>query len=293
MYQQATPINFDWNVDAATYRADSALNFHTLRDFHRDPKAFHEGYFAEREESDAMRFGTALHCLLLQGRDAFDAQTTVFDPPINEKTGEPFGTATKAYREAYEAFLADADGKTIISAQDVATCEKLRTELLLHPNAAKILYGDFGASEVPLRGSFTIDAREGEIEIPVKALIDRYCSNGLVEIKTTAAFDDVYGRDRFRYTIYDYQYLVQLAFYHKILTEFYGAPFVPCWIVALERNAPNRVAVYAIEEDVVTKARDVASAWLIEYARSKSASVFHSRYDEIRTIQNYDYSRDI
>ena len=33
------------------------------------------------------------------GREAFDGQFLVADGPVNPKTGEPFGKATKAYAE--------------------------------------------------------------------------------------------------------------------------------------------------------------------------------------------------
>lgn len=42
---------------------------------------------------------THAHCLILEGQAAFDEQYLVAGGPVNPKTGEPYGKATKAYAE--------------------------------------------------------------------------------------------------------------------------------------------------------------------------------------------------
>lgn len=291
-FELPTPIDFNWNVTREQYFDEKErVNFHTLLDYKRDPKAWRDGYFDKKEETDAMRFGTALHALVLQGEDVYRNEIASFNPPINPKTGEPYGATTNAYKDARVAFEAANVGKTIISAQDAELIERLAQEINFHPIAPDVLgRADWARSEIPVCGS--IPLRDGS-SIAVRGMIDRYSEAGLIDLKTTAQIDDGSGRDRFRYTIYDYKYIVQLGFYHLILTECYGAPYVPAWIVAVEKNAPNRVAVYAIAQEVLQRACEVARTWLGEFNESIVNDAYISRYDSLQVISQYQADRDL
>lgn len=277
-----------WDVDEATYRADSALNFHTLADFKRDPKAFNDGFFAAREENDAMRFGTACHAAILQGADVYRETVAAFTPPVNTATGAPFGSTTKAYQEARAAFDVANAGKTIITADDAETIEKIRLEMLFHPIAPQIL-GGWGESEVAIKGELIVDGRP----VTVKARLDRYGAAGLTDFKTTASIADATGKDRFRYAVYDYKYLLQTGFYHLILTDVCGAPFVPVYLLAAERNAPHRAAVYAATRQVVEDARTVAKQWVRDYLEARETNYYPSPFDSVQIIDRYNLERDL
>lgn len=287
-FDPATPLDFEWNVDEEEYRADPRLNFHTLAQFHRDPRAWRDGFFDASEETDAMRLGTALHAKLLT-RDDYEDKVAVFTPPINPKTGERYGATTKTFQEARDAFHAENAGKTIISASDSALIDRMIEEFFFHPIAPKLLSGKWTKTEWAVCGALSYDEQN---LVEVKGRIDAYSPAGLIDVKTTATLDDASGRDRFRYAIYDYKYLIQLAFYHLILTDCLGAPFVPCWLVVFERNAPNRVAVYAPTRDVLESARDVARSWLAQWTFAQRDERFVSRYASIQMIENYDPNRD-
>lgn len=49
------------------------------------------------------------------GMDEFEANTAVFDPPINKTTGEPYGYSTNAFKSVFEGFQANNPGKAIYS----------------------------------------------------------------------------------------------------------------------------------------------------------------------------------
>lgn len=286
-YEEATNLDFDWHCTEKTYRADPALNFHKLAQFHWDPKAFRDGFFNDESVTDAMRFGTALHAKVLTPNE-YGSSIAIFNPPVNPKTDEPYGPATKTYVEARNAFLAQNSDKTIVSMSDAILIERIANEFNLHPIAPKLF--ENAKCEQAVRGQ--IKTSLGDL-VSVKGRIDAYTDSGLIDIKTTATLDDVSGRDRFLYTIYDHKYLVQLAFYHKILTDCYGAPFVPCWIVAFEKNAPNRIAVYAPSRKVIEDARQVVDAWLCEWVNAGQYCDYQSKYDHIQFVDGYDPSRDI
>lgn len=84
-------LNIRTGWDREDYFADEALNFHSLWDFGRDPKLFSQGFFDVQETTDAMRMGTQLHTLVLEGEEKFNKENVLWSPPINDKTGKPFG----------------------------------------------------------------------------------------------------------------------------------------------------------------------------------------------------------
>lgn len=76
------------------------------------------------EKSDALRFGSLFHMAMEKFQqygtiDAFYNCVAIFTPPKNDKTGQHYGTTTKAYAEAYNQFLADNQGKEIATLEEV------------------------------------------------------------------------------------------------------------------------------------------------------------------------------
>lgn len=260
------------------YRDDPALNFHTLERFHRDPKVFKENPI-EDVETDAMRFGTAFHAKLLTP-DEYEKNVAVFHPPINPKTCEPYGVTTKAYKEVQEAFLNRYD--FVISDVEEKTIDRMLQEYYLHPVAPKIL-AHIKETEKVVKNTF--ETPLGDVD--VKGRIDAITAEGIVDIKTTANFDDGTGRDRFKYAIYDYKYIVQLAFYRRLLDS-----DDKCWIIAFEKNSPNRVAVYSIADEVIEKANGVIDAWLYQWKLAEQGT-YKSKYDDLIVIDQYDPLRDM
>lgn len=92
------------------------------------------------DKSEALKFGSIFHSVMEFAAISMDMGTqmfgnwiktlAIFNPPINEKTGLPYGSATKAYKEAYDAFLVENTGKTIVSEEDADMAIKMATMLL-------------------------------------------------------------------------------------------------------------------------------------------------------------------
>lgn len=92
------------------------LSSSQLKWYLRSPKFFkHNIDNPTEEKSDALRFGSLFHdCMaaFAEGgllEHVIDA-IAAFEPPINEKTGQPYGSTTKAYAAAYEKFTAELNG---------------------------------------------------------------------------------------------------------------------------------------------------------------------------------------
>lgn len=61
---------------------------------------------------------------------AFIDSVFVFDPPINKKTGKPYGYDTQAYEQALAEAMADNPGKELVSQSDVDLVKSMVNELL-------------------------------------------------------------------------------------------------------------------------------------------------------------------
>ena len=80
------------------------LSSHQLADFRKCPLLYHRkktGSIAE-EDRPAYMIGRAAHTLILEGLDRFEEDFAV-GGPVNPKTGQPFGSDTKAWAEWAEA----------------------------------------------------------------------------------------------------------------------------------------------------------------------------------------------
>lgn len=116
------------------------LSSSQLKRYAVSPKAFK---FAldnpEEEKSDALRFGSLFHMAMEKIQqygtiDAFYSCVAIFTPPKNDKTGQPYGTTTKAYAEAYKQFLADNQGKEIATLEEVRLIDDM-VGTLVRPSA--------------------------------------------------------------------------------------------------------------------------------------------------------------
>jgi len=129
--------NFDYHNSApyTEYLSSTALKNHL-----KSPRFFKWKLdHPDEEKSDALEFGSLFHeamQMFAEGvtPDAFPKlfreRVAVFEPPVNEKTGQPYGTATKVYKEAYDAFLQSNNGKPIADEEDIELVHNMTLSLL-------------------------------------------------------------------------------------------------------------------------------------------------------------------
>lgn len=118
------------------------LSSSQIKWYANSPKYFkHKLDNPEEEKSDALRFGSLFHELMASFAEHIDNGTqaytqwldkiAVFTPPVNEKTGQVYGTTTKAYKDAYGAFMQAYEGKLIASQAEVDAVIAMTTALTL------------------------------------------------------------------------------------------------------------------------------------------------------------------
>ena len=123
-------INFITQEPADEYHARSRsgefMSSHLLADFRESPALYRKKVTGEIEDKDSSAFviGRAAHCLILEGRKAFDRDYVVSDGPINPRTGEAYGRTTKAFAE-----WAATQDREVISGKDFCFISQLQTSV--------------------------------------------------------------------------------------------------------------------------------------------------------------------
>ena len=278
----------NWNT--ADYFADAALNFHSLWDFQRDKKLYAAGFYAVKETTDAMRQGTQFHQIALEGEDVFHQHNAIWIPPVNEKTGKPYGADTKAYAAAREEWEKENPGKTGYTEEEYQTYSAMLDALGNHPYAGGYLFpADEGAeyaSELKFKGEYA----PGWF---AKGSIDRYDPEiGILDLKTCAEIERFDGYETFSKTCIYGGYIEQLAFYQIMFSELIDprgnqGEYIPVTIIGIEKKEPYRVAVCQPDEETQEAARERIRALLVEYAEAVTTQNFPSKYDEIITLHKY------
>lgn len=181
-------------------------------------------------DSDAMRFGRALHHYVLR-RQSFESAWAI---------SPKFDRRTKDGKAAAQAFEAEAAGREVIDESEWVTVMRIAGQIA-ESSAGRLLE--------------MCDLREvvvtGEIAgVECKARIDAMSSVSgvMLDIKTcTSASERAFTR-----SVVDYGYLLQFAFYRELARQ-NGMDVVAPIIVACEKAAPNAVALYALRDEDIDR----------------------------------------
>lgn len=248
-------------------RRSKYLSSHQLIDFHRCPLLLRKKQLKLIEPADSSQFafGRAAHTLILECDEAFDREYMVSDGPINPKTGNAYGTTTKAWTE-----WARQQTKEIVTHDEHNTMQCMRRSVREHSEAAELLSD--GAAELVLRADYR--------GCPSQMRADWICSGGiLVDLKTCRDLDRI-ERD---FSTYSYHH--QLSFYRKLI-EIQTGERLPVFMVAVEKQEPFRCGVWRIGEGVLGKAEQENDAAVDRYRECQERNEWPTGYEGVREL-NY------
>lgn len=178
------------------------------------------------EKSDALRFGSMFHDLMScyaehsdnhsEAVEQWQRNIAVFEPPVNEKTGQPYGCSTKAYIGAYEAFIQVNNCKLIASNEEFTLVQTMARSLMFDSGATseqvrKLL--KWGKPEV----SFFYETEDG---IKLKVRPDLLTRKKIIDWKTTTSYD--FTEEAINRTILKYGYHISAAMYQYVVHEITG-----------------------------------------------------------------------
>lgn len=236
-----------------------------LKKYCISPKAFK--YYKDNPEdsqSDAYRFGELFHSAMefcaKHGDKALDHfaewidSIAVFEPPVNEKTGKPYGSSTNAYKEEYEAFMYNNQGKVISDKETLTTIGNMVKSLLSEGvTSEKVRFLLNRAKEVET--SYFYDTDDG---IKLKVRPDMLTGKILVDWKSTSLED--LNEDSIVKTVIKYGYHISLSMYQYVLQKITGKWYSPV-LVFVQKSAPYDAVVvdmsdwcysYDKEDDIIS-----------------------------------------
>ena len=270
MSQTVTPSLIIEPAEKYNSLRSSHLTSHGMMDYIRCPHThkLKTSGLMPFKTSKSYEIGTAAHVRILEGDKAFCDRYFVIDPekePINEKTGKPYGPATKAYTE----WLDEAKGeRTALSFADGLLILEMFSSVAAHPHANDLL--TTGQAEGVLRATVR--------GVKVQTRMDWFNPDrGIVDLKTISDLDKF--ADQFE----DFQYDLQFAFYQMVAEAVYGCVF-PFHAIVVEKQAPYRTGVFEVHQGRLDSKRDEIVAILDQYAQSVSDNDWPTRYDAVRVI---------
>lgn len=184
----------------------------TLKEYLDNPK---------QTTTPALEFGSLVHALVLEP-DNFESEYIVQAHKIDKRTREG--------KIQYKEFMEEADGKKIISSEDMQKASDMKESIMRHRVASKLFKGGKAEQTVFFKD---------EQGCKCKARADYLRENCIVDLKTTKDASP----SEFAKSVANYRYDVQQAHYCK---AFNLDAFV---FVAVEKEPPYLVGVYVIDAE--------------------------------------------
>lgn len=247
------------------------LSSHQLADFRKCPALWQKKNTGEIPDADrpAYAIGRAAHKLIIEGREAFDAEYAV-GGPINPKTKREYGVDTLAYAEWLQNIRAATTKTDAVSTECAAQLEQMRAAVRSHAVAAPLLSN--GHAEHVCRAIIN--------EVECQTRMDWYSPipNVIVDLKTC---EDLTWMEQ---DIQRYGYDYQMAFYCAVLQRHLPLTSKPAkaFIIGVEKSAAMRVGVWQIGFDRLQECAAENAAAIVRFKECKRNNLFPTYFEETR-----------
>lgn len=242
-------LSADLKRTTGDYFAAEAISVSGLKKLKKSPAHFKEA--EEKAETEAMAFGSAYHCYILEP-ERFEKEYYVFDDSVVcgalIAKGVKSPRATNDYKAWRESELNFADGKTLIEKPDFEKIKAMKDRLFSHPYAKMLLTN--GEAEVGLAG--TIQTQSGPITVKLKPDYIKAGKHIIVDLKTAADA----SIDGFTRAAADNDYHIQAAFYSDLLEMMAGDGMGQTFIfIAQEKVKPYAFNLFECSPQFITQGR--------------------------------------
>jgi len=261
----------EWDpLDNTEYHRHAAVSKSHLDLVARSPLHYWARYVdpkrVEPEPTPAMLLGTAVHTHILEPGE-WGARYIAGPEAIDRRT--------KAGKEAWAAFEADAAGRTVISRNDADLVLAMGRAVRNHPAAAMLL-------QLPGAAETTWMWHDAATGLQCKCRPDWLTTDGrlIVDLKTTEDASPA----GFRKSIANFRYHVQAAWYLDGVERATGRRPEQFLFVCVEKRAPHAVAVYAADAEMIDAGAKQARLDLDTLAVCKAADAWPGYSDQIEPI---------
>jgi exodeoxyribonuclease VIII len=257
-------------MDNADYHRHSAVSKSHLDLVARSPLHYWARYVdpkrVEPEPTAAMLLGTAVHSRVLE-LDQWGQRYVAAPEGIDRRT--------KAGKELFAAFEAEAAGRIVISRSDLDQVHAMARAVYTHPAAAMLL-------KLPGNAETTHMWIDAATELQCKCRPDWLTTDGslIVDLKTTEDASPA----GFRKSIVNFRYHVQAAWYLDGIERATGRRPEQFLFVCVEKKAPHAVAVYAADAEMIDAGAKQARLDLDTLAVCKAADAWPGYSDQIEPI---------
>jgi hypothetical protein len=233
-------------------------------------------YRSEGKDTHALRLGRLVHTVVLEIEQLEDEYAIA--PEFRTKDGKPSSGFRTAEAKQWLAEV-EADGRTPITADQLAEALRIRESVHAHPSA-HILLDNVIEVETPRFWhweDYGVDCR-----CKPDALVDVEGDIFLLDLKTTRDA----SADAFARSCAKYRYDVQWAFYGEGLYQASGIELAGMVIVAVESESPHTVACYELDDAWLERGQLLMWQDMQRYADWMHGRVTHTGYSpEVRVLQ--------
>lgn len=246
------------------YRAHPAISRSELWRIRESPEKFK--YYREHppEPTPALVFGQLFHKMALQPESVWDEFALA--PDVDRRTKEG--------KEKYSAFLANSEGKTVVTVDAAWQAQDMFATLQANDYCRKLLSG---AKETPY---FWVDEMTNE---ECKCRTD--CTveiNGMplvVDLKSTNdASNEAFVRDAVRYG-YDFQAAMYLEGVKAVTGVEHGFVFI-----AVEKTEPYSINIFQCDKPFIQHGYDTFRELLGIYSDCRKTGVWHGYLGKFNVI---------
>jgi hypothetical protein len=252
-------------VPMSVYQADPSLGSGRLRDLSVSPLRYRHSLTEPREETDAMRLGSLVHVAALEP-ELFAATCTAEPDLAALCPGAVKPRATKAYSEWSKGV--EADGKTILRAEQVQTVCDMAAAIRAHPQAARLL------ERAPEREVSFIWERD-----------DRRCRGRADMLGELVLADVKVTRDLRRFSpwvVSDLKYHVQAGWYVQGL-EALGHKIAHVFFIAIETRPPYDIGCFTLDPFALRVGQNECDVLLERLGECEATDSWPGMYPTIQT----------
>ena len=258
-------------------------------DYHRSPAISKSGmdrlaispehyqaYLLERrEETPAMKTGTAVHMAVLEPELFKKTYVHFYDAEICESIGGAKPRATNKYKEWKAEFEAEFAGRILLDSTEYREVTDISKSVLSRPVPLKILSAA-GAFE----HSFFWD--DPETGVACRCRPDFLRNDGyIIDLKTT---EDASPRG-FEKSAEKFRYWVQAAFYKQGVEAVLNIDVKGFVFIAVEKKPPYAVACYTADEAMIAAGIEEVRRCLAIYKACDEADEWPGYPDEIMPLK--------
>ena len=234
------------------YHADKDhISASALKKLKVSPAHYKEDAEIETPETDALLFGSAYHCFILEP-DKFKDQYYIFDDSVVcdalKAKGSKSPRATNDYKAWKESEISFSDGKIQIDKVDANKLQAMKDRLMQHPYAKMLLNN--GVNEQGYMGE--IETEAGTIQVKFKPDHVNDGKKIIVDLKTTIDA----SADGFSRHAADLNYHIQASLYSDLMEKTTGdGRDYRFFFIAQEKKSPYAFNLFESSPQFISQGR--------------------------------------